>query len=174
MYYASSTTFWIPFYILLFTLIAVKYKWYSLLALLFVIIAVALADLTSVHLFKNVFQRLRPCYNTELVDVINNIVGCGGKYGFVSSHAANSFAIVAITIKLIGDKYKWINWLMPFWGILILYSRVYLGKHYPGDVIAGAILGILIAYLTYLAFAKTLVYLSNKSDSNGTKFLHSK
>ncbi len=173
MYYASSTSFWIPFYILLFVLIVIKYKWHGLIALLFVLIAISIADLTSVHLFKNVFQRLRPCYQPELENVINNIVGCGGKYGFVSSHAANSFAIVTIVIKLIGDRYKWLKWLMPLWGILILYSRIYLGKHYPGDVIAGALLGILIGWLVYLAFTKTLAYLLNKFNQNRTPFFHS-
>jgi undecaprenyl-diphosphatase len=174
MYYASSTVFWIPFYILLFVLIIVKYNWRKgLIALLFVLVAVGIADLTSVHLFKNVFQRLRPCYQPELEAIINNIVGCGGIYGFVSSHAANSFAIVAIVTKLIGDKYKWLKWLMPLWGILILYSRIYLGKHYPADVIAGAILGMLIGWLVYLTFVKTIIILSKKVDKNGAPFFHS-
>ena len=174
MYYASSTVFWIPLYILLFILIVAKYNWKKgLIALLFVLAAVGIADLTSVHLFKNVFQRLRPCYQPELEAIINNIVGCGGKYGFVSSHAANSFAIVAIVVKLIGDKHKWLKWLMPLWGILILYSRIYLGKHYPADVIAGAILGVLIGWLVFLAFAKTIIILSNKFDKNGASFFHS-
>lgn len=168
MLYASSKFFWIPFYALLFVLIVIKYNWKNgLIALLFVLIAVSIADLTSVHLFKNIFLRIRPCYQPELENLINNIVGCGGRYGFVSSHAANSFAIIAIVIKLIGDKHKWIMWLMPLWGILILYSRVYLGKHYPGDVIAGAILGFVIGYLAYLTFAKTISALLNKPDSNG-------
>lgn len=172
MYYASSTVFWIPFYILLFTLIVVKYNWKKgLIALLFVLAAVSIADLTSVHLFKNIFQRLRPCYQPELQAVINNIVGCGGQYGFVSSHAANSFAIVAIVIGLIGSRHKWLYWLMPLWGTLILYSRIYLGKHYPADVIAGAILGAIIGCLVYLVFAK--IILSNKFDKNGVSFLHS-
>ncbi len=156
MFYASSKFFWVPFYILLVVFISLKYKWKALLAVLFVLLAVGLADLISVHLFKNVFQRLRPCYNPALEDVINNIVGCGGKYGFVSSHAANSFAIVVMVVKLVGDKQKWLNWLMPLWGILILYSRVYLGKHYPSDVIAGAIVGFLIAWLIYLLFEQVM------------------
>jgi len=169
MLYASSKFFWIPFYILLVVLISIKYKWNALLAVSFVLLAVGLADLTSVHLFKNVFQRLRPCYNPALDDVINNIVGCGGKYGFVSSHAANSFAIVGMVVKLIGDKQKWLNWFMPLWGVLILYSRIYLGKHYPSDVIAGAALGFLIAWLVYLLFTKVmqLKRFNKKSISTG-------
>lgn len=173
MFYASSNLFWIPLYVLLFILIGIKYRWKAIIAVVFVILAVAIADLSSVHLFKNVFQRLRPCYEPALTPIINNIVGCGGKYGFVSSHAANSFAIVIMVVKLIGDKHKWLNWLMPLWGILILYSRIYLGKHYPGDVIAGAILGAIIGWLIYMAFVKTLAYLSDNSDDNSTSFSHS-
>lgn len=173
MFYASSNLFWIPLYVLLFILFGIKYRWKAIIAVVFVILAVAIADLSSVHLFKNVFQRLRPCYEPALTPIINNIVGCGGKYGFVSSHAANSFAIVIMVVKLIGDKHKWLNWLMPLWGILILYSRIYLGKHYPGDVIAGAILGAIIGWLIYMAFVKTLAYLSDNSDDNSASFSHS-
>lgn len=173
MYYASSKFLWTPLYALLIALIAMKYKWKAIIAIIFVIIAVAIADLTSVHLFKNVFQRLRPCYEPALAPIINNIVGCGGKYGFLSSHAANSFAIVIMVIKLIGEKHKWLNWLMPLWGILILYSRIYLGKHYPGDVIAGALLGAIIGYLVYITFVKTLAYLSDNSDDNSASLSHS-
>ena len=173
MYYASSKFFWIPFYLLILVLISLKYKWKAIIAVLSIIIAIAIADLSSVHLFKNIFLRLRPCYEPALADIINNIVGCGGKYGFVSSHAANSFAIIIVVIKLIGDKYKWVNWVMPLWGILILYSRVYLGKHYPGDVIVGALLGALIGWLVYQASLKILNYLSNNSDDNSTPLLHS-
>ena len=76
-------------------------------------------------------------------------------------------------IKLIGDKHKWVNWLMPLWGVLILYSRIYLGKHYPADVIVGAILGMIIGWIIYLAFEKTLKFISDNSNNDGTSFLHS-
>jgi len=165
MLYASSKFFWIPLYILLVVFISFKYRWKAVLAVLFVLLAVGLADLISVHLFKNVFLRLRPCYNPALEDVINNIVGCGGKYGFVSSHAANSFAIVVMIIKLLGDRQKWLNWFMPLWGILILYSRIYLGKHYPSDVIVGAALGVLVAWLMYLVFEKVMQLRMLNNDS---------
>lgn len=173
MYYSSSKLFWIPLYVLLLVLIGIKYKWKAIITVVFVLLAIAIADLCSVHLFKNVFQRLRPCYESELIPVINNIVGCGGKYGFVSSHAANSFVIVMMIIKLIGDRHKWLYWLMPLWGLLILYSRVYLGKHYPGDVIAGAVLGIFIGWLIWLIFEATSKYLSNKFNNNSTSLFHS-
>ena len=174
MYYASTTFIWIPLYLIILAQLIIKYKRIALIATLFLILSIALADLSSVHLFKNVFQRLRPCYEPGLADIINNIVGCGGKYGFVSSHAANSFVIVIMVIKLLGDKYKWLNWFMPLWGILIIYSRIYLGKHYPGDVIVGSLLGLLIGWLVFFLFSKTVKYISNNANNNWASFFHSK
>lgn len=173
MYYVSTKFLWIPLYLLILALIIVKYKKKAIIAILFFILAVAIADFSSVHLFKNVFQRLRPCYEENLIPIINNIVGCGGKYGFISSHAVNSFAIVIMTIKLIGKDYRWLNWFMPLWGILIMYSRIYLGKHYPADVIFGALWGIVVGLLVYWVFTKTLVLLSKNSNNNSTPLPHS-
>ncbi len=163
MIWISSIGLWIPLYILLLYFVIIKYKSKAWIAIPFFILAVGLSDLISVHLFKNVFERLRPCYEPELAGLINNIVGCGGKFSFVSSHASNSFTIAFMSIFLIGDKQKWLKWLMPLWGLSIMYSRVYLGKHYPSDVIVGALLGILVSWLIYLLFRYALNYFSTKS-----------
>jgi len=163
MIWISSIGLWVPLYILLLYLVILKYKSKAWIAIPIFILAVGLSDFISVHLFKNVFERLRPCYEPELAGQINNIVGCGGKFGFVSSHASNSFTIAFMSIFLIGDKQRWLKWLMPIWGLLIMYSRVYLGKHYPSDVIVGALLGILVSWLMYLLFKYLLNYFSTKS-----------
>jgi len=163
MIWISSIGLWVPLYILLLYLVILKYKSKAWIAIPIFILAVGLSDFISVHLFKNVFERLRPCYEPELAGLINNIVGCGGKFGFVSSHASNSFTIAFMSIFLIGDKQRWLKWLMPLWGLLIMYSRVYLGKHYPSDVIVGALLGILVSWLMYLLFKYLLNYFSIKS-----------
>ncbi len=160
MVWVSSMALWTPLYVLLVYFIFRKYKTRGFVAIGFLLLAVALSDLVSVHLFKNVFLRLRPCYEPELSGMVKNIVGCGGQYGFVSSHASNSFAIVGMTILLMEDKYKHLKWLMPIWGTSIMYSRVYLGKHYPSDVVFGALLGLLIAYPVFLLFKFTTGYLS--------------
>jgi undecaprenyl-diphosphatase len=147
MVYISSKLFWLPFYIFLLYLIIKEYKWKSLVILLFTAVLITLTDQTSVQLFKNVFQRLRPCHDPELQLMVHTVEYCGGLYGFVSSHATNYFGIIVFVSGLLKNRYKWLLWVLILWGVLIIYSRIYLGVHYPGDVIAGAILGSLIGWL---------------------------
>ena len=129
------------------------YKSYSLREsgwILFgIIMTIALADLSSVYLFKEVFMRYRPSHHIELSQHLhfyqfnNGDFYKGGKYGFVSSHAANYFALLVLVYGLI--EQHWIKILLLLITLIILYSRVYLGVHYVSDVICGAILGYLIA-----------------------------
>lgn len=149
MVYFSATIFWLPLFLVMLYLIIREYKWKTLLALGFIALTVLLADQLSVHAFKNVFERLRPCHHPDLIDIVHLVNGCGGAYGFVSSHAANTFAIATLLTVLLVRKYKWSGWLLYAWAIVVAYSRIYLGKHYPGDVLFGALLGILIGCITY-------------------------
>jgi len=119
--------------------------------LLLVVLLITISDWSSVHLFKNVFQRLRPCHDPDishLVHLVNN--HCGGKYGFVSSHAANAFAVVGYTVMIIRNRYYTIGIIT--WATLVSYSRIYLGVHYPGDVLGGAVLGLGVGFLVYWIF----------------------
>ncbi len=105
-------------------------------------LAVTVSDLTAVHLFKNVFLRLRPCHEPSIAGMVHLVNDhCGGKYGFISSHASNSFALATFLSLLLGKKIRLFTLLIMLWAILLSYSRVYLGVHYPGDVIVGAIWG---------------------------------
>jgi len=152
MLFASAKFTWIPFYLLIIFLLAKQYKLKTLLILLFVALTVTLTDQTSVHLFKNVFLRLRPCHQPEILEKLRMIKGCGGQYGFVSSHAANSFGVVVFISLLL--KKKWITYMMILWGLLVIYSRIYLGVHFPFDVLGGSILGAIIGLATGLLFFK--------------------
>jgi undecaprenyl-diphosphatase len=75
------------------------------------------------------------------------VLPCGGQYGFASSHAANAFALATGLWLLLGQQYRWLGWLF-LWAIAVAYSRIYVGAHYPLDVLAGAGIGVLMAWLS--------------------------
>ena len=152
MLFISSKLGWLPLYLLLLFFIIKDYGKKLWLILIVVALTILLADQISVQLFKNVFQRLRPCHDESLAGLLHMAKSCGGKYGFISSHATNSFAIAIFVILLLRKKHAWIWAVMLLYGFLIIYSRVYLGVHYPTDVVAGAIVGSTIGLLTYFLF----------------------
>ena len=163
MIFFSAKLAWLPFYIFLLYLIIKKFKKKSFLVLLFVAIAITLSDQSSVHLFKNVFQRLRPCHQQDLINLLWLPAGCGGEYGFVSSHAANSFSLVAF-LGLLFRK-RWLTNTLIIWGILIDISRIYLAAHFLTDVIFGTLLGILTGTISYLLYKLSDHYIYGKEET---------
>ncbi len=161
MYWISVKWVWIPLYVFLLYLIIREYKWKSLVILLFVAILITLSDQLSVHLFKNTFQRLRPCHDPEIMESVHLVKDyCGGKFGFISSHAANSFALATFLIGILGKKFRYFTLLILLWATVISYSRIYLGVHFPGDVIVGGIFGAILGYILQITYKK----FTNKSD----------
>jgi undecaprenyl-diphosphatase len=136
----SAIQVWIPLYLLVIILIIWKKRVWSIAVLAVLGVSFALADQLSVHLFKNVFERLRPCHVEELKTIIHSLEGCGGKYGFISNHAANSFCFAMFTSLFFKNRYYTI--IIFLWAIFVSYSRIYVGKHFPLDVICGAVFGI--------------------------------
>jgi undecaprenyl-diphosphatase len=140
-----------PLYLFVIYLFIVLYKkksWFYVLALFAV---VGFADFASVQFFKEVFMRFRPCHEPDFmynVHLVNS--HCGGKFGFVSSHATNNFALATIFGLLNYKNFRFFTYVLFFWAIIVSYSRVYLGVHYPGDVLGGAILGATVAYVGYI------------------------
>lgn len=131
-----------------------KFKQNIFLVFIFLIIGFGASDSISTKVFKDNIKRLRPCHQEALKES-TYLAGkkCwGGKYGFVSSHASNSFMISTFFILLFGmsKKYSFL-WVYSFF---VAYSRIYLGRHFPGDIIAGAILGILCAIISYKMYLK--------------------
>ena len=156
MWIVSAKLTWIPFYILLVFLYARKNNLKkTFFYLLSAILVVALADQLSVHLFKNIFLRYRPSHNELLTAKLhfyqfsNGENYKGGMYGFVSSHAANFFG-VCVFAGLVLKKYhpKIILVLLLIAG-LVSFSRIYLGVHYLSDLIGGALLGSILAFIVY-------------------------
>jgi len=154
MYAISGKVIWAPLYVAILIWIGIHYKKKFPVVLLFVILAVVFADQFSVQLFKNVFHRLRPCHEPSLQGMVHLVNGeCGGLYGFVSSHASNSFNVALLSLMFI--KKRWYSISVLLWASVIGYSRIYLGVHYPGDVICGAILGSLIGWGVYKLYVVT-------------------
>ena len=124
------------------------------IALVFVFLALLMSDLGSVHLFKNVFQRLRPCHDLDLTGLVHIVKNkCGGQYGFISSHASNTFMVAAFfSLSL---KNIFITLFLLFWAAVVSYSRIYLGVHFPLDIIGGAIWGVLAGSGFYYIYFQT-------------------
>jgi undecaprenyl-diphosphatase len=112
---------------------------------IYLILCVALADSTTSAIIKPLFERLRPCHVEAFQSWIHLPDGCGGMYGFCSSHAANSVAL-ATCIYLISIK-KTFAYILIAWAILVGYSRIYIGAHFPLDVLVGSLIGMIIAIL---------------------------
>jgi undecaprenyl-diphosphatase len=144
MLLVSNKFFWIPLYFLLLLLIIKKYGLKPLLIILPVAaLIIAASDIVSTQLFKELIKRYRPCHNEDIRHLVHLPGNCGGLHGFISSHASNSFAIALITGLLLRGK---VLYLMLLWALLVSYSRIYLGVHYPADILGGAILGSLLAW----------------------------
>ena len=139
---------WIPLYIIFLILLYKKIGWKkTLIAGLCIALMIAGADqLTNV--FKNSFQRLRPCHNSDIVGLFRPI-GCEGrgKYGFTSAHASNHMAIALFIGIVLRQYYKWLIYVLIVWALSVAYSRVYVGVHFTGDVFFGTIIGIIFGLL---------------------------
>lgn len=118
------------------------------LYLLFIVVFVGLSDFISVHCFKDVFLRYRPSHNLDLTSLVHIVKNYrGGTYGFVSSHAANTFAFALFSALLFQKKSLF--YILLMWAFVVSYSRIYLGVHYPADICCGALLGCSISYIGY-------------------------
>ena len=136
--------FWAPVYLFLFVYMWSKYKLKGLLWCGFFLLSFAFADFISASLIKPLVGRVRPCNDDNLSFIVRDIVGCGAGKSFPSSHASNHFAISFFIIFTIAESSKWIIALCIFWASLVSIAQVYVGVHYPFDVMAGALLGLMV------------------------------
>ncbi len=154
----SAMTTWFPLHLLLLVLLQQRYGWKAFAwAVPVIALMIVCSDTGSVVLFKNTVQRLRPCHEPGLQDLVHLVDGhCGGRFGFVSSHAANHFAIAVFMARALEGRPMWAAGALLVWAAFVAYSRIYLGVHYPGDVLAGALYGSLVGALFFTIFRVVL------------------
>ncbi len=139
---------WAPFFVVILYFFVREFRIKSILIILFLALTVFASDQLSV-LIKDTVQRLRPVHEPAIQHLVHNVLRKGGLYGFVSSHATNSFALWIFTSHIF--KNRSFNILMFFWALIFSYSRIYSGVHYPMDILGGAILGSAIGFGLYKA-----------------------
>ena len=155
MFWISGKKQWFPFYALIIGLLIYRYKWKSIPILIGITLTIVLADQVTSGFMKPFFGRYRPSHEPALKGLVYNINHYyGGKYGFASSHAANSFGLAMFLWLLLRTHYRWISWIF-LWAAIISYSRIYLGVHYPGDILVGGIVGCIAAWLMHKLYLQT-------------------
>ena len=151
----TNKRYTIGFYAILTAVMSKRLGWKNTLWMLLTIALLITFTDQITNLFKDGFKRLRPCHEVGLTDIMRQVKpGCGGKYGYFSGHASNSFAMATFFVVLFARHLKWLRWLFLV-AALVAYSRIYIGVHYPLDVISGTCFGILGGWLfakLYLRF----------------------
>lgn len=151
--YFRDSVFWAPLYLLMLSFMVINFGkkgWWWSLALL---CTIALTDVIGTRVFKEGFERLRPCSDPVFFQHVRLLVKhCSGGYSFTSNHAANHFGIATfVSVTLYPTFRRWI-WLFYAWAFFVAYAQVYVGVHYPLDVLGGGLLGIMAGLLTASIF----------------------
>lgn len=156
---------WIPFYIYMLYWVLRRGKITALKFICCSIICITITDFSSAHIFKPLFERLRPCYDTDTAAIVRGIVGCGGKFSFPSSHASNHFGLAAFwyySIRLLtGQKWR----LLWIWAFVISFAQIYVGVHFPLDVTGGGLLG----FFTGWALSRLFLYWTKSQETKSSE-----
>lgn len=148
MPYLRNPDFWIPLYVLLLGYFIYRFRRHSIIIILSAAITVTLTDQIASSVIKPAVHRLRPCNDAAISSQVHLLVDCGSGFSFVSSHAANHFGIAVFLILLLRKRFRWIAPVALLWAALVCFAQVYVGLHYPIDVICGGILGAVIGIVT--------------------------
>jgi membrane-associated phospholipid phosphatase len=149
--------FWVPLYLLIAILILWKFKKKGILLILLLGLNFGISDQLSSAVIKPAVNRTRPCNDENLKDsVILRIDRCGVGKSFTSSHATNTFAFAVLCILFFRKRIKWLTPIALIWALSISYAQVYVGVHYPLDILAGGLLGTIISLIIYTLAKKFL------------------
>jgi undecaprenyl-diphosphatase len=149
----TEKLFWLPLYAFFLFLIIKHFKKGSIWIVAGVGLAILMADQSTSGFMKPFFERLRPCHDPRFEGMVFNYGGCGGMYGFASSHAANSFALAIYLNLIFFKKLKGFGWMF-LWAAVISFTRIYVGVHYPLDVIIGGLVGLVSGWLAWFVLTK--------------------
>jgi undecaprenyl-diphosphatase len=163
--FLTHTFTWLPLYLLLLYLIIRRFKEDWWIILLGVALTILLTDRITSGLMKPYFERLRPSREPSLQGLVHLVNGyVGGKFGFASSHAANTFGAATFFFLIFKTARKYFAWLF-LWAALMTYTRIYLGVHYPGDILVGGMIGALAGFTGF----KFSIWLKSRVDKRRTE-----
>ncbi len=154
---------WVPVYFFFLLFFFTNCRKYIVPIVLLTLLTFALTDFTSVNVIKPLAKRLRPCHDTTLDFAVNTLKECGGRFSMPSAHAANHFGLSAFWFLVISHtlRRKWyVLWL---WAFAVCYAQVYIGVHFPGDVLVGCVLGISLGYSCFFIYKKWASSIDNVS-----------
>lgn len=154
--FTRNPYFWAPLYLFLFLFMAVNYKRRGLWWILFFILTFAVTDFVTGNILKDLTVRLRPCNDPYMSQFTRSLVPCFGRHSFPSNHASNHTAL-ALFIFCTLNKYlgKWI-WIIFIWSSLVCYAQMYVGEHYPSDILVGILVGIFFGTITSSVFNRKI------------------
>jgi undecaprenyl-diphosphatase len=160
---------WAPLYLFLGAFVLLNYKGKGAWWILFFVVTIALTDMAGNYIFKQNVPRVRPCGDPDFFSQVRLLVNrCNPGNSFISNHAANHFGIATFFFLTSKPLLKYWACLGFVWAALIAYAQVYVGIHYPFDVIAGAVLGVLFGMLTGSVFNKRHGFANFESQSTGS------
>ena len=151
----TRTEFWVLFYLAILWSIIKKYRTKAIVILVLLALSILICDQFS-NLIKETVQRLRPTHDPAVSHLVHNVLTKGGLYSYFSAHAANTFAVATFT-TLLFRRLSYGTFIF-LWALMVSYTRIYLGLHYPLDILTGMLVGIIVG----LALFKFLLFLENR------------